>query len=277
MLPPRRRSPCSSFSHTWMKRMHPRPSTYCRSRCHVPRVFSQRKRCRGTGKISRPRARLNLLDPSGFTRAEVLPLPCRPFCCRREWIEMFSSTQCTTTWLACASRGRPSSHLTRAFAGLGSVCIALFIRSSKWSPIIYGLSGAMWGEISIDAGQPVQRNFDKYRVARIRHVPPIEVSVIQSEEPPVGVGEVGAAPIAPALANAIASASGRRIRRLPFSRNGLDLASAPHWDRLRGARELRTDPTRPPRSYGRGLKSDGTGFATTKSAVVSRPAPGRSG
>ena len=81
--------------------------------------------------------------------------------------------------------------------------------------IVYGLTAALWGEISIDRGQAVQVNFDEYRPLRMREMPAVEVHIVESAEPPGGVGEPGVPPIAPAVTNALFALTGTRIRRLP--------------------------------------------------------------
>jgi isoquinoline 1-oxidoreductase beta subunit len=84
--------------------------------------------------------------------------------------------------------------------------------------LIWGLSAAAWGEVVLgDGGDIATQNFDKYPVMRMRSVPQIEVHLIDSTEPPTGVGEVSVPSVAPALANAIAALTGTRIRQLPFS------------------------------------------------------------
>jgi len=90
------------------------------------------------------------------------------------------------------------------------------------SGIGYGLSAALWGEITLTGGRVDQHNFDGYRVMRINEMPKIvEVYIAPSTNPPTGVGEPGTPPIAPAVANAVRMATGIRLRRLPF-----DLAAA---------------------------------------------------
>jgi isoquinoline 1-oxidoreductase subunit beta len=90
------------------------------------------------------------------------------------------------------------------------------------SGIGFGLSAALWGEITLAGGRVVQNNFDGYRVMRINEMPPvIEVHIAPSTRAPSGVGEPGTPPIAPAVANAVRMATGIRLRRLPF-----DLAAA---------------------------------------------------
>jgi CO/xanthine dehydrogenase Mo-binding subunit len=84
---------------------------------------------------------------------------------------------------------------------------------------VFGLSAAAWGEVVLGPGGDIlTRNFDRYPIMRMRSVPRIEVHLIDSAEPPTGVGEVSVPSSAPALANAVAALTGTRIRRLPLSR-----------------------------------------------------------
>jgi isoquinoline 1-oxidoreductase subunit beta len=82
--------------------------------------------------------------------------------------------------------------------------------------IIFGLSAALWGEITLKGGRVEQRNFNDYRVLRINETPLIEVHLVKNGEPPGGIGEPGTIGIAPAVANAIFAAAGKRIRKLPI-------------------------------------------------------------
>ena len=85
--------------------------------------------------------------------------------------------------------------------------------------LIFGLTAALYGEITIDKGRVQQSNFNDYRMLRINQTPPIDIHLIKSGEAPGGIGETGATAGPPALANAIASATGIRLRRLPIDRN----------------------------------------------------------
>ena len=87
------------------------------------------------------------------------------------------------------------------------------------SAINYGLSAALHGEISFENGRVQQSNFHDYQVLRINEAPEIEVAIINSGEAMGGAGEPGTPPIAPAVANAIFAATGKRVRRLPISKN----------------------------------------------------------
>jgi isoquinoline 1-oxidoreductase beta subunit len=84
--------------------------------------------------------------------------------------------------------------------------------------IVFGLSAALHGEITLRDGAVVQSSFEDYPILRMRDTPAIEVHLVPGRAGPGGVGEPGVAPVAPAVANALAAATGRRIRRLPLIR-----------------------------------------------------------
>jgi isoquinoline 1-oxidoreductase beta subunit len=93
------------------------------------------------------------------------------------------------------------------------------IRAQIESGLLWGLSAASWGEVVLgEGGEILTQNFDTYPVMRMRSVPEIEVHLIDSTEPPNGVGEISVPSVAPALGNAIAALTGTRIRALPFSK-----------------------------------------------------------
>jgi isoquinoline 1-oxidoreductase subunit beta len=89
------------------------------------------------------------------------------------------------------------------------------IRAQMESGIIFGLSAALHGEITIKDGRVEQTNFGDYRVLRINEAPRIDVTLVKSGEAPGGIGEPGTSCVMPALANAIFAATGKRIRKLP--------------------------------------------------------------
>ena len=92
------------------------------------------------------------------------------------------------------------------------------MQAQMQSGIVYGLTAALTGEITIDRGRAVQSNFHNYPMLRLSEMPVIEVHLVTSTEQPGGVGEPGTPPIAPAVGNAIFAATGKRVRRLPFGR-----------------------------------------------------------
>ena len=83
--------------------------------------------------------------------------------------------------------------------------------------IVFGLSAALFGNISIKDGRVEQSNFHDYRVLRMNEMPVMETHVIPSTEDPTGIGEISTVVITPALLNAIHDATGKRIRRLPMT------------------------------------------------------------
>jgi len=84
------------------------------------------------------------------------------------------------------------------------------------SSIVYGLTAALHGGITIEGGRVRQNNFNDYKVLRFDEMPEIEVHVVASPGEPTGAGEFAVPPVAPALCNAIFAATGKRVRRLPI-------------------------------------------------------------
>ncbi len=89
------------------------------------------------------------------------------------------------------------------------------------SGIVYGLSAALRGAITLENGRVVQSNFHDYVPLRFSEMPQIEVHIVPSEEAPTGIGEPGTPPIAPAVANAVFALTGKRLRRMPFDQETL--------------------------------------------------------
>jgi isoquinoline 1-oxidoreductase beta subunit len=87
------------------------------------------------------------------------------------------------------------------------------------SAINFGLTAALYGEISFAGGKVEQSNFHDYQILRINEAPEIFVTIVNSGGPMGGAGEPGTPPIAPAVANAIYAACGKRVRRLPIAKN----------------------------------------------------------
>jgi isoquinoline 1-oxidoreductase beta subunit len=98
------------------------------------------------------------------------------------------------------------------------------VRAQMEGGIVYGLSAALYGAITLKEGRVEQSNFHDYPVLRFAEMPVVEVYMVPSQEHPTGVGEPGTPPIAPAVCNALFALTGKRIRRLPI--NGQDLKTA---------------------------------------------------
>jgi isoquinoline 1-oxidoreductase beta subunit len=82
--------------------------------------------------------------------------------------------------------------------------------------LVFGLTAALYGDITFRNGRVQQSNFNNYRMLRINETPPVQIEVMQNGEAPGGVGETGTVSAAPALGNAIFAATGKRLRRYPF-------------------------------------------------------------
>jgi isoquinoline 1-oxidoreductase subunit beta len=92
--------------------------------------------------------------------------------------------------------------------------------------LIFGLTAALWGEVTIEKGRVLQSNFHDYRMLRIDETPSIDVHMIKSAERPGGIGETGATAGPPALRNAIYAATGVPLRRLPIDRSAIAMKKA---------------------------------------------------
>jgi isoquinoline 1-oxidoreductase beta subunit len=89
------------------------------------------------------------------------------------------------------------------------------VRAQIQSAIIFGITAALYGNITLKDGRVEQTNFDTYQVLRMNEAPAIEVHIVQNFEPPGGMGECGTSAIVPAVANAIFAATGKRLRKMP--------------------------------------------------------------
>ncbi|HEY4173203.1 MAG TPA: molybdopterin cofactor-binding domain-containing protein, partial [Rhodopila sp.] len=83
--------------------------------------------------------------------------------------------------------------------------------------LVFGMTSALYSEITFDQGRVQQSNFNTYRMLRMDETPPIDVHLVDSTEPPGGLGETGTAAAFPAVANAVFAATGKRVRRLPIA------------------------------------------------------------
>jgi isoquinoline 1-oxidoreductase subunit beta len=90
------------------------------------------------------------------------------------------------------------------------------VRAQIQSGIMFGLTAALYGEITLKDGRVEQTNFNTYKILRIDEAPAIEVYIVQSQEPPGGIGETGTSAVVPAVTNAIFAATGKRLRKLPI-------------------------------------------------------------
>ena len=105
----------------------------------------------------------------------------------------------------------------------GTVINPSIVTSQVQGAFLYGLCAALWGDITVRDGQVVEGNFNSQPVLRMDQAPAVRVSIVPSDGPPGGVGEIATAVAAPALTNAIFAANGKRLRALPVKRAGYTL------------------------------------------------------
>ena len=113
--------------------------------------------------------------------------------------------------------GVPVVHKVTVVADLGAMVNPDTVEAQIQSSVIFGLSAALWGEITVDKGRVQQFNFDTFRVMRNNEAPLIDIVLVQSREKPGGIGEPATSLVAPAVGNAMFAATGKRVRRTPFT------------------------------------------------------------
>lgn len=114
-------------------------------------------------------------------------------------------------------RGAVRVHRVVCVVDCGQIVNPNTVTAQMESGIVFGLTAALKGRITLEKGRVKQSNFHDYRLLTMREMPRIEVHLMASTMEPGGVGEPGTPPIAPAVANAVFAATGKRIRRLPIA------------------------------------------------------------
>jgi isoquinoline 1-oxidoreductase beta subunit len=130
--------------------------------------------------------------------------------------ESFGSFVAEVAEVSVAADGTPKVHRVVAAVDCGQTVNPLTIARQIEGAIVYGLSAALYGKITLKDGQVEQGNFHNYPVLRMSEMPKVEVHILPSMEAPGGIGEPGTPPIAPAVTNAIFAATGVRVRSLPI-------------------------------------------------------------
>lgn len=113
--------------------------------------------------------------------------------------------------------GIPRVHKVWCAVDCGVAVNPDIVRAQMEGGIGYGLGHVLYAGIGLDKGRVVQSNFDTYRSLRINEMPEVEVTIVKSAQAPTGVGEPGVPPVGPAVANAWAKLTGKRVRQLPFT------------------------------------------------------------
>lgn len=131
--------------------------------------------------------------------------------------ESFGSFVAQVAEVSLDKNGAIKVHRVVCAVDCGRIVNPDTVKAQMESGIIFGLSAALYGAITLKNGRVEQGNYDSYPLVRMADAPKIEVHIIASNEPPGGVGEPGVPPIAPAVANALFSLSGARVRTLPMT------------------------------------------------------------
>ena len=113
-------------------------------------------------------------------------------------------------------KGELKLHRVVSAIDCGLVVNPLTVTAQVESAIVYGLSAALYGKLTLKDGVVEQSNFHNYPVLRMAEMPKVEVHMVPGGESPTGVGEPGLPPIAPAVSNAIFALTGKRLRSMPF-------------------------------------------------------------
>jgi isoquinoline 1-oxidoreductase beta subunit len=114
------------------------------------------------------------------------------------------------------ANGRVRVHRVVCAVDCGVCVNPAGVRAQMEGAVAFGLSAALHGELTLKAGRVQQSNFHDYPLLRLNEMPEVEVHIVTSDEKAGGIGEPGVPPIAPAVANAVFAATGKRLRRLPF-------------------------------------------------------------
>ncbi len=130
--------------------------------------------------------------------------------------DCFGSYVAQVAEVSVSDDGEVSVHKVVCAIDCGQVINPDIVAAQMEGGIVYGLTAALKGEITIENGAVAQSNFHDYPLLRMHEMPEIEVYIVPSQEPPEGVGEPGTPPIAPAVTNALFRATGKRVRQLPI-------------------------------------------------------------
>jgi isoquinoline 1-oxidoreductase beta subunit len=147
----------------------------------------------------------------------------KPAAGRHQGVAVVNNVGSFTAMVAEVSvnQGKLKVHRVVCAVDCGHIVNPAIIRQQIESGIVYGLSASLKGAITIDKGRVQQGNFHNYEVLRIDEMPQIDVHIVETDNNPGGIGEASVPPLAPAVANAIFAATGKRIRSLPIRHEDL--------------------------------------------------------
>lgn len=175
------------------------------------RLLSKAPRLLGALELAAARAGWNTPLPAGRYRGLGLSAS-------------FGSFVAQVAEVSVAPNGQVRVHRVVCAVDCGTVVNPDTVEAQMEGSVVFGLTAALKGAITIDKGRVVQSNFHDYRMLRMSEMPLVEVYIVPSHESPGGIGEPGVPAAAPALTNAIFAATGKRIRRLPIRAEDLKKA-----------------------------------------------------
>ena len=138
--------------------------------------------------------------------------------------ESFGSFVAQVAEVSVSREGKLKVHRVVCAIDCGPVVNPDTIKAQMEGGIVFGLTAALYGEITFEKGRVKQRNFHDYPMLRMNEMPVVEAFIVPSTEKMGGVGETGVPPVAPAVANAIFAVTGKRLRRLPIRAEDLKRA-----------------------------------------------------
>lgn len=139
-------------------------------------------------------------------------------------VSSFGTVVAEVAEVSVAKDGTPTVHRVVAAVDCGQTVNPEIIHRQIEGSVVFGLTAALYGQITYKDGQVEQGNFHNYPLMRFNEMPKVEVHILPSTDAPGGIGEPGTPPIAPAVANAIFAATGKRLRSLPFDTAALKSA-----------------------------------------------------
>ncbi|TMH14410.1 MAG: xanthine dehydrogenase family protein molybdopterin-binding subunit, partial [Betaproteobacteria bacterium] len=166
-------------------------------------LLGKQPRCRGALELAAEKAGWGKPLPAGVHRGIAV-------------VFSFGSWCAQVAEVSVGADGTPKVHRVVAAVDCGMTVNPDIVRRQIESAVVYGLTAALYGKITFKDGRVEQSNFHDYRMLRMGEMPKVEVHIVPSTEAPGGIGEPGTPPIAPAVANAIFAATGKRIRKLPL-------------------------------------------------------------
>jgi isoquinoline 1-oxidoreductase beta subunit len=135
--------------------------------------------------------------------------------------ESFGSFIAHVVEASVSPEGKVTVHRVVSAVDCGPVVNPDSVRAQIEGGVVFGLTAALYGEITFEKGRVKQGNFNNYPMLRMNEMPVVEVHIVESKDRMGGVGEPGVPPVAPALANAIFAVTGKRVRTLPIRRDDL--------------------------------------------------------